>query len=80
MMANVPIVPAVVINSLEAQRRIGQFWRRPQVIVRFGTPIHFAGNAADREHTQESLEKVMYGMAALLPKEMRGEWQIVGNE
>lgn len=74
MTADVPIVPAVVINSLAAQRRLGQFWRRPQVTVRFGEPLWFQGNPADREHSQQAINKVMLGMAALLPEEMRGEW------
>lgn len=74
MMAGVPVVPAVVIGSLEAQRRLGQFWRRPHVTVRYGTPLRFTGDPANKEETQAAIEEVMLAMAALLPKAMQGEW------
>ena len=74
MMSGVPVVPAVVIGSLQAQRRIGQFWRRPQVIVRFGQPRYFTGDPMDKEVTQAAIDEVMLAMATMLPENMRGEW------
>lgn len=74
MMAGVPVVPGVVINSLEAQQRLGQVWRRPHVTVKFGKPLEFTGDALSRDQTQRATDIVMLAMAELLPEAMRGEW------
>jgi 1-acyl-sn-glycerol-3-phosphate acyltransferase len=74
--AGVPIVPAVVTNSAAVLKRKG--WRRPLVTVRFGKPITWQSTAQNDEDEAETAraytDAVMGEIAAMLPKELRGEY------
>lgn len=69
--AQVPIVPAVVINSGAVFQQLG---RRPEVIVRFGPPLYFNGNEQQKMTVQAQIDAVMHAMAQLLPSEQRGAY------
>jgi 1-acyl-sn-glycerol-3-phosphate acyltransferase len=74
--ADVPIVPAVVINSASVLKRRG--WRRPVVTVRFGKPVTWQSNGAEIDDDGESAraytDAVMVEIAKMLPAELRGEY------
>jgi 1-acyl-sn-glycerol-3-phosphate acyltransferase len=75
MSAQHPVVPAVVINAPQVFKR---FWRpgpRVEVIVRFGPPLDLCGSPDDPVATRENTDQVMRAMAALLPPELRGQYQ-----
>lgn len=69
MLAQVPVVPAVVINADAILKQLG---RRPQVIVRFGPPLYPSGDPNDKANTQAQTDAVMCAIAQLLPPEKRG--------
>jgi 1-acyl-sn-glycerol-3-phosphate acyltransferase len=72
--AQCPIVPVVVINSEPVLRDVLKFRRRPLVVVRFGPPIEVLGEPEDAEELRQVTERMMHGMAALLPPERRGHY------
>lgn len=72
MMAQAPVVPAVVINSDQILPNLFKLRRRPEVIVRFGPPITLAGDPDDPSDARQNTERIMLAMAALLPPELRG--------
>jgi 1-acyl-sn-glycerol-3-phosphate acyltransferase len=72
LLAQAPVAPAVVIDSHLVLKRLGQFWRRPHVIVRFGEPLHLTGNPDDPAETRRQTDRIMRAIAALLPPERRG--------
>jgi 1-acyl-sn-glycerol-3-phosphate acyltransferase len=69
MLGQAPIVPAVVINAEAIFKKLG---RRPEVIVRFGPPLHPTGDPNNKALAQAHTEAVMYAIAQLLPPERRG--------
>jgi 1-acyl-sn-glycerol-3-phosphate acyltransferase len=72
LLAQAPVVPAVVLDSHLILKRFGQFWRRPHVVVRFGEPLHLTGDPDDPTETRRQTERIMREIAALLPPERRG--------
>ncbi|MEZ4728967.1 MAG: lysophospholipid acyltransferase family protein [Caldilineaceae bacterium] len=71
MLAQAPVVPAVVIN---AETIFSQLGRRPEVIVRFGPPLYPAGDANNKAVAQAQTDAVMRAIAQLLPPERRGTY------
>jgi 1-acyl-sn-glycerol-3-phosphate acyltransferase len=72
MMAEAPVVPAVIINSAQMLPNFFKLSRRPEVIARFGPPLTLTGNPDDQAEARQNTERIMYAMAALLPPELRG--------
>jgi 1-acyl-sn-glycerol-3-phosphate acyltransferase len=72
MLANAPVVPAVVIGASQILKQWYKLGPRPQVIVRFGPPLHITGNADNPEEARANTEIIMREMAMLLPPELRG--------
>jgi len=79
MKGEVPIVPVVVIDSEPVLRTFKKFQPRPQVTVRFGTPIAPAGNAEDPEAVRRLTSTMMLAMAELLPVDRRGYYADVSQ-
>jgi len=73
MQAQAPVIPAAVINSAALFRRFRQ-WRRPEVIVRFGPPLRCAGEPGNPAAVRSNTRRIMLGIAALLPPELRGPY------
>ena len=77
MLAQAPVVPAVVINTAAILK---QFGRRPEVIVRFGPPLFPTGDPGDKATAQAQTDAVMRAIAQLLPSYQRGIYATVhGN-
>lgn len=74
MLAQTPVVPAVVINAKTIFTQLG---RRPEVIVRFGPPLYPTGDANNKAVAQTQTDAVMRAIAQLLPPDRRG---IYGTE
>jgi 1-acyl-sn-glycerol-3-phosphate acyltransferase len=74
MLAQAPVVPAVVIGSSQILKQWYKLGPRPQVIVRFGPPLRLSGNADNPEDARSSTEEIMRAMAALLPPELQGHY------
>ncbi len=73
--AKAPIIPAVVIGSQAAWNSAPRFWRRPEVIVRFGPPFKLEGDSSrSRPAIVAGTKRIMTEIAALLPPEQRGKW------
>ncbi len=72
MTAEVPVVPAVVINAPAVLPGLFKFRRRPLVTVRFGEPIKMDGNAEDPADIRANTDRLMYAMANLLPPDLQG--------
>ncbi len=72
MMAEVPVVPAVVINASAVLPGLFKFRRRPLVTVRFGAPIKMDGNAEEPADIRANTDQMMHSMARLLPPELQG--------
>jgi 1-acyl-sn-glycerol-3-phosphate acyltransferase len=76
--ADVPVVPAVVVNSALVLRRKG--WRRPLVTVKFGKPVIW-NDSGHRDGGDEGeiarayTDAVMHEIAKMLPDELRGEYR-----
>lgn len=66
-----PVVPAAVINASAFFSELG---RRPQITVRFGTPIMLDPNKSSKENT----DRIMCAIAELLPVEQRGYYRNYG--
>jgi 1-acyl-sn-glycerol-3-phosphate acyltransferase len=79
MMAGVPVVPAVVVNSAQMLPNLFKLRRRPQVIARFGPPLTLTGDPDDQVEARQNTERIMYAMAALLPPELRGVYSEMEN-
>jgi 1-acyl-sn-glycerol-3-phosphate acyltransferase len=74
--AQVPIVPAAVINSALVLKRSS--WQRPSVTVRFGKPISWAYNALSDDEADAAhafMHEVMVEIARMLPPDLRGEYR-----
>jgi len=69
MLAQAPVVPAVVINAAAILK---QFGRRPEVIVRFGPPLYPIGDPGDKAAAQAQTDVVMRAIAQLLPPHQHG--------
>lgn len=81
--AEVPIVPAVVLNSAQVFGRRG--WRRPLVTVRFGEPVPWEGfklaGYDEAEMARAYTDVLMGEIAKMLPPELRGQYgDKVGHE
>jgi 1-acyl-sn-glycerol-3-phosphate acyltransferase len=74
MQAPAPVVPMVVLNSKQILRGFGRRLHRPEVIVRFGSPLTVTGDSNDALVARENTDKIMRAIAALLPPELRGEY------
>ena len=73
--AKAPIVPAVVIGSEAGWKNAPRFWKRPEVIVRFGPPFMLEGDSSrSRPAVVAGTKRIMTEIAALLPPDQRGEW------
>lgn len=75
LVADVPVVPAAVMNSAAVLGR--KSWRRPLVTVRFGKPIEWAQHDPEGENgeaAREYTDLVMAEIAAMLPQELRGDY------
>ncbi|RIK44094.1 MAG: 1-acyl-sn-glycerol-3-phosphate acyltransferase [Chloroflexi bacterium] len=75
MMAQAPVVPAVVINSAQILPSLFKLRRRPEVIVRFGPPITVTGNPDDPNEARCNTDCIMFALAALLPPDLRGVYR-----
>ncbi len=73
--ANAPVVPAVVIGSPEIFKGYWKPVRRPEVIVRYGPRLEWAGSERGEEAAKIFTERIMLAIAALLPPEMRGVYR-----
>lgn len=69
MQTGAPVVPAAVINAEAIFTKLG---RRPEVIVRFGPPLHLTD--AEGNHRQNT-DRIMLAIADLLPPEKRGYYR-----
>lgn len=69
MLTQTPVVPAVVINAEAILKQLG---RRPEIIVRFGPPLHLTGDLNQKTAVQAQTDVVMRGIAQLLPPAQRG--------
>ena len=74
LQAQMPIVPAVVINAEAVLPNWLKFRRRPLVTMRFGPPIPPEGSIASPRDVQRLTTTMMLGLAALLPEERRGHY------
>jgi len=72
MLAEVPVVPAVVINSSAVLPTFLKVRRRPMVTIRFGPPLAMNGNPESLSDARANTERIMQAIAALLPPELRG--------
>jgi 1-acyl-sn-glycerol-3-phosphate acyltransferase len=79
MMAQAPVVPAVVINAGAILPQLLRPVRRPEVIVRFGPPLCPTGDPDDPTLTRANTDMIMQALAALLPAERRGEYAASGS-
>ncbi|MFN2201304.1 MAG: lysophospholipid acyltransferase family protein [Caldilineaceae bacterium] len=73
--ADAPVVPAAVIGSPEIFKDYWKPVRRPEVIVRYGPPLHWDGDTRDETASKEYTDQIMLAIAALLPPEMRGVYR-----
>ena len=78
--ADAPVVPAVVIGSPEIFKHYWKPVRRPEVIVRYGPPLTWNGDARDEDASRTYTEQIMLAIAALLPPEMRGVYRDKSEE
>jgi 1-acyl-sn-glycerol-3-phosphate acyltransferase len=74
LMSQAPVVPGVVLNSLETLKKLGRPWQRPEVYVRFGEPLIFDGDPGNREVVYATLHRIMVETARMMPAQLRGEW------
>ena len=74
MTTDAPIVPAVVINAPLIFSRFLRWGRRPEVIVRFGSPVLLSGDPDNVNEARHNTEELMSAIAALLPVPMRGQY------
>jgi 1-acyl-sn-glycerol-3-phosphate acyltransferase len=76
LQANALVVPVVVINSEPVLRDVRKLRRRPQVTIRFGTPIRPAadlvGENAPADAVHQFTTQIMLALAELLPPARRG--------
>jgi 1-acyl-sn-glycerol-3-phosphate acyltransferase len=79
MAAQVPVIPAAVVNSEQVFARFKQ-WRRPEVIIRFGPPLLCEGELSDLATVRNNTERIMLAIAALLPPERRGVYATARKE
>lgn len=77
MLAQSPVVPAVVINADAILKQLG---RRPEVIVRFGPPLYPNGDPGNKANAQAQTDAVMRAIAQLLPPEQRGLYATGNSE
>ena len=74
--AEVPVVPAIVMNSAAVLKR--KSWRRPLVTVRFGKPMTWPTSGEDAEEENETAraytDVIMAEIASMLPVALRGEY------
>ena len=71
--ADVPVIPAVVINSPEVFGTLFKRLRRPRVTVRFGEPLHWKSDAPDDPAAARTFTgQIMRSMAQMLPVDVRG--------
>lgn len=75
MQAQAPVIPAVVIGAPLVLKQLGRRWRSPHVTVRFGPPLCLTGNPDDLAEARQNTERMMRAMAALLPSDLRGDYQ-----
>ncbi len=71
--AGVPIVPAAIHNAAAILDAWWNPFQRPIVTVRFGPPLTVADSETPAQITAD-VARVMHGIAALLPAELRGEY------
>lgn len=71
MVADVPVVPVVCLNSARLFRDIVR-WARPTIAVKFGPPIRLDGDPGKSSDARRETRKIMLALAALLPEERRG--------
>lgn len=77
MLAQAPVVPAVVINPAAILTQLG---RRPEVIVRFGPPIQLTGDPSHKATVQAQTTRIMYSIAQLLPPEQHGVYATANGQ
>ncbi|RME57828.1 MAG: 1-acyl-sn-glycerol-3-phosphate acyltransferase [Caldilineae bacterium] len=77
--AGAPIVPAGVIGVPQFHREWRDLRRRTPVTVRFGPPLYFNGDTTDPVILHQRMMDVMYAIAALLPPELRGEYDVAAH-
>jgi 1-acyl-sn-glycerol-3-phosphate acyltransferase len=77
ILAQAPVVPAVVINAerLFKPENWARLRKRDQIIVRFGPPLPPPTEAEDSRALRTYTRAIMAAMADLLPPEMRTEDQ-----
>jgi len=70
-----PILP-IAISGTEKLERLSQFWRRPQITVNIGHPLHLPPprSKLTRGELAELTHSIMQHIAELLPQEYRGDY------
>ena len=67
-----PVVPVVVLGIPHLHKHWYNPFKRTQLYVRFGEPVHFSGGAM--EDVAEYTHEVMRAMARMMPPELRGRY------
>lgn len=70
--ASAPVVPVVVLGVPHLHKHWYNPFKRTQLSVRFGKPIHFAGGTV--EDVAEFTHEVMLAIARMMPPELRGNY------
>ena len=72
-----PVIPVSIRGSNIKFPHVFFQWivrRRPHIVVRFGPPVNLQGITADSAGVEEATDQIMYAIADLLPRDLRGPY------